>query len=64
MLDTASRHIAVAGRISVGSERRALARARCKFGDAFEADGVSGATQLLDTAAKPKKFFFGYPVVF
>jgi len=25
---------------------------------------VNGATKLFDTAAKPKKFFFGDPVVF
>jgi hypothetical protein len=50
--------------VSDGIERRAPARARCKFGDAFGADGVNGATQFLDTAAKPKKFCFGDAVVF
>lgn len=54
----------VAARISAGSERRALARARCKFGNSFGADGVNGATQFLDTAAEPLQINLSDAVVF
>lgn len=64
MRDIASGQHPVAARISAGSERRAIARARCEFGNAFGADGVNGATQFLDTAAERLRLIYSDAVVF